>query len=84
MVQKLETSYQEMTSKAETLEGQLAEKDSQQAEKLRNLSDENESKTAALTDKLEHLKATFEAEKVKIEQEGRDQMIRLKADLDVS
>lgn len=28
MVQKLETSYQEMTSKAETLEGQLAEKDS--------------------------------------------------------
>ena len=73
-----------MSSRVETLESELAEKDSQQAEKLRANSEEHEAKTVALTEKLEQLKASFEAEKLKIEQSARDQMTHLKADLDAS
>ena len=56
-----------MMSKNETLESQLVEKDSMQAEKLRTLSTDHENKTTALTKKLDMLKSSFEVEKLRIE-----------------
>lgn len=37
-----------------------------------------------LTEKIEQSKASFESDKVRIEQEALDQMTRLKADLDAT
>ena len=59
LVQKLETSNQEMSSKVETLESKLKEKDIEYSDKLRGLSEEHETKTAALTERLENLKASY-------------------------
>ena len=67
MVQKREVANHEMSAKIETLEASLVEKDSQHADKVRGLSEEHETKTAALTERLESLKATYEAEKQKLE-----------------
>ena len=84
LVSKLETSNQEMSTKVETLEKDLREKEQEHGDKLRNLTEEHESKTALLNERLESLKASYEAEKQKMEQDSRDQMTRLKADLDAS
>jgi len=52
-----------MSTKVETLESEIREKDSDYAEKLRSLALDYESKTVLLNDKLESLKASHEAEK---------------------
>ena len=51
--QELETANQEMTTKVETLEAELSGLESQQAEKVRVLSEDHEVKMAALSEKLE-------------------------------
>ena len=61
-----------MSAKVESLEAKLQEKDVEFAEKLRSLTEEHETKQATLTDKLDSFKASFEAEKQKIEQDARD------------
>lgn len=73
-----------MSTKVETLESELRDKDSEHSDKLRVLTEDYETKTALLNERLESLRATYEAEKQKIEQDSRDQMTRLKADLDAS
>ena len=73
-----------MQAKVETCESEMTDKDNQFADKLRSMEEEHLQKNAALTEKLEQLKSTFEAEKQRVEQDARDQMTRLKADLDAS
>lgn len=51
--QELETTNQEMTTKVETLETELSGLESQQAEKLRELTEDYEIKMTALNEKLE-------------------------------
>ena len=51
--QELETTNQEMTTKVETLETELSGLESQQAEKLRELTEDHEIKMTALNEKLE-------------------------------
>ena len=69
---ELESSNQELTAKVESLEASLAEKDAVHAEQMRALAEEHEAKVSLLNQKLETLKETFDAEKVKIEQVAQD------------
>ena len=58
--QQLETLNQEMTTKVESLEASLAEKDSVHTNKINSLTDEYESVICTLTEKIEQAKASFE------------------------
>jgi hypothetical protein len=51
---------------------------------VRSLTDEYETAICSISEKLDQAKASFEIEKVKIEQDALDQMTRLKADLDAT
>jgi len=62
----------------------LAEKESVHIDKINSLTGEYESVICTLTEKIEQSKASFESDKVRIEQEALDQMTRLKADLDAT
>ena len=52
-----------MSTKVETLESELRDKDSEHSDKLRVLTEDYETKTALLNERLESLRATYEAEK---------------------
>ena len=62
----------------------MAEKTTQHTEQVKSLAEEHEEKQRQLNEKLEQLRETFEAERVKIEQHAQDQMTQLKADLDAT
>ena len=82
--EELEKSKEELTTKVASLEADMDEKEKSYSEKLRSLSEDHEVQTASLNEKLEIMKETFEAEKIKIEQDARDQMNQLKSDLDAT
>jgi len=61
-----------MTTKVESLEASLAEKDSVHTNKINSLTDEYESVIRNLTEKIEQANASFESDKLRIEQEALD------------
>ena len=71
-------------TKVESLETNLADKETQHIEKVKGLSEEYESALNALTEQLDQAKISFETEKQKIEQSAQDQMTKLKGDLDAT
>ena len=82
--EELEKSKEELTGKVADLQSEMEEKENSYSEKVRSLSEDQEIKMASLNEKLEVMKETFEAEKIKIEQDALDQMTRLKSDLDAT
>ena len=52
------------------LETELAEKDGQHAEQVKALTDDYHEKEASLNEKLEQLRASFESERAKLEQDA--------------
>ena len=56
-----------MQAKVETCESEMTSKDNQFADKLRSMEEEHLQKNAALAEKLEQLKSTFEVEKQRVE-----------------
>ena len=82
--EELEKSKEELTGKVANLESEIEEKENSHSEKMRYLTDDHEVKLAELNEKLDIMKETFEAEKIKIEQVAQDQMNSLKSDLDAT
>ena len=84
MKEELEKSKEELTTKVASLESEMKEKENSYTDKLKTLSLDHDQQITTLNEKIEIMKQTFEAEKIKIEQVAQDQMNQLKSDLDTT